>query len=253
MDMLAPPASNLDFSLRYVSTRAQTKVYATELKLVLLTGFRLQQRAGLMSTHASAPKRTTRSRIERIALGSDRAAKIMAVRASIARISEIDSAWRNANVVARAVQTNAPVMPLTDWELMKGARDRALAVLEALQTQNLAADLYVGLEGGFHSISIEGEWHTFLRGWAYVTDGARGNFGMSPSIAVPAAIVKNVIEGRRELGLVIDEVAGGRDVRSRQGAWGILSRDLLTRSMSFEAALIAAFAPFYNPALYDPA
>jgi non-canonical (house-cleaning) NTP pyrophosphatase len=59
-----------------------------------------------------------------------------------------------------------------------------------------------------------------------------------------------VIEGRTELGLVIDKVAGIQDVRSRQGAWGILSRDLVTRSMSFEVALIAAFAPFYNRKLY---
>jgi non-canonical (house-cleaning) NTP pyrophosphatase len=61
---------------------------------------------------------------------------------------------------------------------------------------------------------------------------------------------KSVIEGRRELGLVIDEVAGARDIRSRQGAWGILSRDLITRSLSFELALIAAFAQFYNAELY---
>lgn len=206
-----------------------------------------------MSTQASSAKQTPRTRIERIALGSDRAAKIMAVRASIARIGALDPAWRDANVVARAVHTNGPVMPLTDWELMKGARDRAVAVLTALKEQNLDADLYVGLEGGFHSISLDGEWHTFLRGWAYVTDGDRGNFGMSPSIAVPENIVKGVIEGRRELGLVIDKVAGASDVRSRQGAWGVLSRDLLTRSMSFEAALIAAFAPFYNPRLYADA
>jgi non-canonical (house-cleaning) NTP pyrophosphatase len=59
-----------------------------------------------------------------------------------------------------------------------------------------------------------------------------------------------VIDGKRELSVVIDEVTNERDVRSRQGAWGVLSRDLLTRSMSFEAALIAAFAPFYNPGLY---
>jgi len=203
-----------------------------------------------MSTQAFSTKRTPRTRVERIALGSDRAAKIMAVRASIARISEIDSAWRDASVVARQVQTNAPPMPLTDWELMSGARQRALAVRDILTGQKLGADLYVGLEGGFHSISVEGEWHTFLRGWAFVTDGERGSFGMSPSISVPAAIVKNVIEGKRELGFVIDEVAGTRDIRSKQGAWGVLSRDLLTRSMSFEAALIAAFAPFYNPALY---
>ncbi len=141
-------------------------------------------------------------------------------------------------------------MPLNDWELMSGARQRAMAVREILIDQKLDADLYVGLEGGFHSISIDGDWRTFLRGWAFVTDGRRDSFGMSPSIEVPDAIVKDVIEGKRELGIVIDDFAGIRDVRSKQGAWGVLSRDLLTRSMSFEAALIAAFAPFYNPQLY---
>ena len=166
-------------------------------------------------------------------------------------VAAIDSRWRDASVVARPVKTDAPAMPLNDWELMSGARQRALTVRDILVEQRLDADLYVGLEGGFHSISVEGEWHTFLRGWAFVTDGKRGSFGMSPSIGVPEAIVKDVIQGKRELGIVIDEVAGVRDVRSKQGAWGVLSRDLLTRSMSFEAALIAAFAPFYNPALYS--
>jgi len=189
-------------------------------------------------------------RIERIALGSDRAAKIMAVRGAIARIAEIDSGWRDATVVARSVQTSAPAMPLTDWELMSGARERALAVRDLLIKQKLETDLYIGLEGGFHSISVEGEWHTFLRGWAYATDGQRSSFGMSPSICVPDNIVKDVVGGKRELGVVIDEVAGVRDVRSKQGAWGILSRDLLTRAMSFEVALVAAFAPFYNKAMY---
>ena len=188
--------------------------------------------------------------VKTIALGSDRAAKIMAVRASVARIAAIDSAWAEANVVARSVTTNIPAMPLNDWQLMQGARERALAVRDTLRSRRIDADIYVGLEGGFHSISIEGEWHTFLRGWAYATDGEKGSFGAAPSISVPPAIVKSVIEGRRELGLVIDEVSGGRDVRSRQGAWGVLSRDLVTRSLSFELALIAAFAPFYNTALY---
>ena len=188
--------------------------------------------------------------IKTIALGSDRAAKIMAVRACVARVAEIDSTWADANVVARPVTTNVPAMPLTDWQLMQGARERALAVRDVLRARRLEAEIYVGLEGGFHSISIEGEWHTFLRGWAYATDGKRGAFGASPSISVPDALAKKVIEGRRELGLVIDEVSGQRDIRSREGAWGVLSRDLVTRSMSFELALIAAFAPFYNAKLY---
>src|SRR5437870_8953340 len=195
-----------------------------------------------MSTAANRSNRTPR--IQTIALGSDRAAKIMAVRAGIARIANIDAAWRDASVVARSVKTNAPAMPLTDWELMQGARERAFAVQDILVGQKLAADLYVGLEGGFHSISVEGEWHTFLRGWAFVTDGERGCFGATPSISVPESIRKNVIEGKRELGLVIDEVAGTREGGSRQGAWGGLSRDLITRSLSFELALLAPFSPF---------
>jgi inosine/xanthosine triphosphatase len=189
--------------------------------------------------------------VKTIALGSDRAAKIMAVRATVARVATIDTDWTNANVVARRVETSAPAMPLTDWQLMEGARERALAVRDSLHSRRLEADIYVGLEGGFHSISIAGEWHTFLRGWAYATNGEKSAFGAAPSISVPAPIVTNVIQGRKELGIVIDEVTGGRDIRSKQGAWGVLSRDLVTRSMSFELALIAAFAPFYNPKLYS--
>jgi len=189
--------------------------------------------------------------VKTIALGSDRASKIMAVRASVARIATIDSSWTDANVVARRVESNVPSMPLTDWQLMQGAQERAFAVRESLQSRRLEADIYVGLEGGFHSVSIGGEWHTFLRGWAYATNGERGAFGAAPSISVPPAIVKQVVEGRRELGVVIDAVTGGRDIRSKQGAWGVLSRDLVTRSMSFELALIAAFAPFYNGKFYS--
>jgi non-canonical (house-cleaning) NTP pyrophosphatase len=150
--------------------------------------------ATLMSTNRSTRTR----RIERIALGSDRAAKIMAVRAAVARVTEIDPAWSDASVVARKVQTDAPAMPLNDWQLMSGARQRALAVRDILVGQKLDADLYVGLDGGFHSIQLEGECHTFLRGWAFVTDDERGSFGMSPSIAVPEAIVERG-EGKREL------------------------------------------------------
>lgn len=189
--------------------------------------------------------------VKTIALGSDRASKIMALRASIARVATIDSDWAGANVVARRVPSNVSSMPLTDWQLMQGAQERAFAVRESLNERRLRADIYVGLEGGFHSVSISGEWHTFLRGWAYATDGERSAFGAAPSISVPREIVQRVIEGRRELGVVIDEVTGGRDLRSKQGAWGVLTRDLVTRSMSFELALVAAFAPFYNAKFYS--
>jgi non-canonical (house-cleaning) NTP pyrophosphatase len=141
-------------------------------------------------------------------------------------------------------------MPLTDEELRQGARERATNVGRALADEGLATDLCIGLEGGFHSLEFEGTSRTFLRGWAFATDGNRGWFGGAPSIEVPPSIVRRVVDENLELGALIDQIAGERDVRSRQGTWGVLSRDLLTRSMSFEAALIAALAPFYNATLY---
>lgn len=186
----------------------------------------------------------------KIALGSARAAKILAVRAACARIAQVDAAWHKAEIVARPVETSAPVMPLNDIQLMRGAQERTSALRSVLESEGAHADFYVGLEGGFHSITLDGVRHTFLRGWAYATDGRRGHFGAAPSVTVPRQIVERVERSRRELGEVMEEIAGERDVRGRQGAWGVLSRELLTRSMSFESALVAAFAPFYNRQLY---
>jgi inosine/xanthosine triphosphatase len=187
----------------------------------------------------------------RIGVGSANPAKLAAVRASIERISSLVPAWSDIEVIGKNVETGVSAMPLTDEELMSGARTRALAVRDLLTEKETGADLYVGLEGGFHTVDPAGRRHTFLKGWAYVTDGRHGSFGASPSIIVPDAIVHSVVGGGRELAEVIDEVAGQQDVRSRQGAWGVLSRDLFTRAMSFEVALVAAFAPFYNREMYD--
>jgi non-canonical (house-cleaning) NTP pyrophosphatase len=66
---------------------------------------------------------------------------------------------------------------------------------------------------------------------------------------LPDAIAREVLEGR-ELGDVIDERAG-TTVRGTRGAWGVLTLDLVGRQDSFRSAIVAAVAPFYNPALYQ--
>ena len=185
-----------------------------------------------------------------IALGSARASKIMAVRSACARIATVDARWARAELVTRSVETSVPAMPLTDSHLMRGARERAEGLRALLSSEGQRADFYLGLEGGFHSTTLDGARHTFLRGWAYATNGERGYYGMAPSVEMPTKIAARVEQTGRELAEVMDEVAGEKDVRSRQGAWGVLSRGLLTRSMSFETALIAALAPFYNARMY---
>jgi len=188
----------------------------------------------------------------KIAIGSTRAAKVNAVRASVERIAVIEKNWHNAEIISRSVEISVPAMPLTKEALMLGARERAIAVRDLLKQEDRSADIYVGLEGGFDTIEILQEPHDFLCGWVYATDDKTlYAYGSAPSISVPTEIYNRVVGENLELAHVIDEISGEKDVRSRQGAWGILSRGLFTRSMSFEIALIAALAPFYNSKLYQ--
>jgi len=141
-------------------------------------------------------------------------------------------------------------MPRTMDELFRGAQERVTRLQELMQSQHQHADFFVGMEGGFHVVQHEGKMLTFLQSWAYVSNGTVGYFGSSGNILVPDKIANEVMHNGKDLSIVIDEVANQFDVRSKQGTWGILTRDLLTRRRSFEIALLAAFAPFYNNRIY---
>lgn len=188
----------------------------------------------------------------RVALASVRLAKREAVEQALSKIVRAGLVpWRSFEIIPQAVTTSAPAMPFTDDDLMQGARQRVEHLIGLLAAQGSPADFYVGLEGGFHRQVFHGQVLVFLRSWAYVSDGQRGFFGCGPSILVPEALAEAVMETGQELGDVIDRFASQSDVRSRQGTWGVLSRNLVTRSETFALALIAAFAPFYNPPLYQ--
>jgi non-canonical (house-cleaning) NTP pyrophosphatase len=62
--------------------------------------------------------------------------------------------------------------------------------------------------------------------------------------------VKSAVEDGVELAEAIDEFAGERDIRDAQGTWGILTRNVITRQDAFRIAVINAFAPFFNGAIY---
>ncbi len=91
----------------------------------------------------------------------------------------------------------------------------------------------------------------FLENWAYVCDSAgRGSFGQSGAIAIPEPLAARVVDDGVELAAAIDEYAGGRGIRDAQGAWGVFTRNMITRQDAFRTAVINAFALFYNPAAY---
>jgi non-canonical (house-cleaning) NTP pyrophosphatase len=183
-----------------------------------------------------------------IAIASTRGPKVEAAKAVV---KSIKHHFGNPTVRYTTHKiTGGIVMPRTLNQLMAGARRRVVRLQRELLRQGKQADFCVGMEGGFHSILHARRRLVFLQSWAYVSDGQNGYFGSSGNVLVPERIAAEVMTKKRDLSDVIDEVAQQVDVRSKQGTWGVLTRDLLTRQQSFETALLAAFAPFYNTGLY---
>ena len=116
-----------------------------------------------------------------------------------------------------------------------------------------SASFYVGLEGGLDVMRQQDQRRVFLESWAYVTDGERGHFGCSGSIEIPEALAEEVVVRGTELSVAMDGFAGQAGIRDAQGAWGVLSGNLISRQESFRVAVVAAFAPFYNRKLYQAA
>lgn len=186
-----------------------------------------------------------------IAVGSTRGPKVEAVRRALAIIGDRISGLAAAEVVALDV-VDAPPMPLAVDEMLDGARSRAHLALEALQTQGRQGAFGIGLEGGIDLRRADPlARRGFLMSWAYVTDGRRGAHGCGGGIEVPTALLDRVVDDGVELGQAVDDFAKDLDVRSKQGAWGVLSDGLFDRQRSFELALLNAFAPFYNPEAYE--
>ena len=128
---------------------------------------------------------------------------------------------------------------------------RVDSLILQLKREKAEADFYVGLEGGFNIVDFAGaRRQAFLESWAYVSDGHNGYFGHGGGIYIPPKISNPVVDRGIELGIVIDRFSDDNNVRSKQGTWGVLTREIVDRKHSFVIALIAAFAPFYNPEAY---
>ncbi len=56
--------------------------------------------------------------------------------------------------------------------------------------------------------------------------------------------------GGVELSVAIDRFAKGTGIRDTQGAWGVLTDNLIARQDAFRIGVINAFAPFFNRAMY---
>lgn len=203
-----------------------------------------------------------------VAVGSTRGPKLDAVHDALKLCAEHLDPNAQFEVIGFAVDSGVGHTPLSSAESMRGARQRTEALIHMARAKAENVQYFVGLEGGLEIMNSHGSnespvGHTnsagngsrrvFLESWAYVSDGLHGHFGRSGGIELPPALAHEVLDKGVELSSAIDEFAGMAGIRDKQGAWGVLSNNLITRREAFRLALIAAFAPFYNASLFPVA
>ncbi len=203
-----------------------------------------------------------------IGVGSKRGPKLNAVTEALQLFSAALAPNDQFEVVGVEVESGVSHTPASRGELMRGARQRAEALVEMARLNGAAWQYFVGLEGGLdvvregasqdevlrHSgLQQNGHRRVFLESWAYVSDGVRGHYGRSGGIELPEALAHEVLENGVELAIAIDRFAGAVGIRDAQGAWGVLSSNFITRQEAFRVAVLAAFAPFYNEKMYRAA
>jgi len=203
-----------------------------------------------------------------IAIGSKRGPKINAVKQALEVLSPCFPPATEFELVGVEVDSGVSHTPLSREELMRGARQRAETLVQIAQKNGSQWHYFVGLEGGLEVIHESPSplptrpsadlarglrRRVLLESWAYVSDGARGHYGRSGGIELPEPLAREVLENGTELAAAIDKFAGRLGIRDAQGAWGVLSGDLIGRQEAFRVAVIAAFAPFYNAKMYRAA
>jgi inosine/xanthosine triphosphatase len=205
-----------------------------------------------------------------VAVGSMRRPKLNAVWEALSVFGPTLNPNAQFEVVPVDVPSGVRHTPLSRDDIMTGARQRADALVLRAREKGEPWKYFVGLEGGLDVIrdnfggapagaptetncGADGKSRrVFLENWAYVTDGkGQGSFGQSGAVMLPEVLALRVVDEGVELSEAIDAFAGAQGIRDSQGAWGILTRNMITRQDAFRTAVINAFAPFFNRALYS--
>lgn len=185
-----------------------------------------------------------------VAVGSTRRPKLSAVCEAVSAFGSVFDPAVEFDVIGFDVESGVGHTPSSRGELMRGARQRAEALVRIAKEQREGWRYFVGLEGGLDVLEEDRSRRVLLESWAYVSDGTEGHYGRSGGVEIPAALAHDVLEHGVELSDAIDRFAGAVGIRDAQGAWGVLSRNLITRQEAFRIAVVAAFAPFYNAKMY---
>ena len=147
------------------------------------------------------------------------------------------------SVEVEGFHTNSEVadQPVSDEETLKGARNRAKNIMRIYKS----ADFWVGIEGGIQTTEKG------LTAFAWVVILSADNYGeaRTTSFLLPGKVAELIQKGY-ELGTANDLVFGQINSKQKNGAVGLLTQSIVSRTELYKQAVQLALIPFINPELF---
>lgn len=174
----------------------------------------------------------------KVGVGSENPVKIRAVKLGFKAV------WpgKKWEVKGYDIFSGVSDQPMSDVESIAGATTRARRVIKATK-----ADYGVGIEGGLQKIGKR--W--FDCGWVVVVD-KKGKVGIASSVRIstPSKMVRMIKRGM-ELGEVDDLLFGRSNSKQSEGHFGLMTKNLVTRTRGYKDAVILALSRFIHPKIFE--
>ncbi|SHF80320.1 DUF84 family protein [Ornithinibacillus halophilus] len=141
------------------------------------------------------------------------------------KIKAVEHVFADEIVNSLSVPSKVSAQPFSDKETRDGAVNRALQCAESEE------DVYgIGLEGGVMYVDNQ----LFLCNWGALVTPEKSIFTASGARVLLPKEIDDQLKRGVELGDIMDSYAEKNEVRNNEGAIGIFTNNLISRSAMFE-------------------
>ncbi len=164
-----------------------------------------------------------------IAVGSTNKIKIEATRRAFSKF------YKDIEVIGVNADSGVPSQPINE-QVFHGSFNRAKNALKLVQD----ADFGVGIEGGVIKLFERYYCMGFI---VILSKSGEISTGFSGWFECPSRILPRLLSGE-ELGLIMDDISGRKNVKYEEGAIGILTKGVVSRTDLYEHGIIMALTKF---------
>lgn len=156
--------------------------------------------------------------------------------------------WPELIITGHEVASGISEQPMSDEETKKGALNRAKAALKSgmaatKNSQKNETFLGLGLEGGVFENESGEMWTTV---WAVVVNAQNQTWSANGARIQVPELIAELIRNGQEMGPVVQQLTGESNVKQKQGMFGIITKNFVTRTEEYTQIAKIALGLWYG-------